>query len=88
MHNEAWNLCIRSRHIGTSGLAAVPIIQPLLGYTRKITRACGPNVYKLYLTKVRSCPNNAVSDYCMQEVRVTIGLQIQSLVRKNFLERK
>jgi len=50
-HDEAWNLCKRSGHIGTSGPSAAPIVQPLPGCAGKITSACGPKVYAFVLDK-------------------------------------
>jgi len=50
-HSEAWNLCKRSRHIGTSGPSATPIVQPLPGCAGKVTSACGPKVYAFVFDK-------------------------------------
>ena len=77
-HDEAWNLCKRSEHIGTSGPSAAPITQPLPGCAGKVTSGCGPKVYAFVFDKSGVLSKNAVGDCYVQEGSATIVLQIQS----------
>ena len=77
-HDEAWNLCKRSGHIGTSGPSAAPIAQPLPGCAGKITSACGPKVYGFVFDKSGVLSEECCGRLLHAEGSVTIASQTQS----------